>query len=148
MLDNTSNQPTKFRAKNWFEINDESRETYNTNIQIKLKTSMLGSSLCDYGDAYILVIGTIIVLNTVALANTNNRKNLIIKNCAPFTDFIIEINNTQIDKAKWFYIVMPMYNLIEYSDNYSRKSRSLWQYYRDEIFLNYNDAITDFKLNR
>ena len=59
LLDNTPNQPTKFRTKNWVEINDESRRTYSTNSQITFKTSMLRSSLCDYSDAYILVKGTI-----------------------------------------------------------------------------------------
>ena len=61
LLDNTPNQPTKFRTKNWVEINDESHGMYNTNSQIKFKTSMLRSNLCDYSDAYILVKGTISV---------------------------------------------------------------------------------------
>ena len=56
-IDNTSNQPSKFRIKNWVEINDEPRGAYNTNSQIKFKTTMLKSSLCDYSDAYILVKG-------------------------------------------------------------------------------------------
>ena len=59
LLDNTPNQPTKFRTKNWIEINDDSHGMYNTNSQIKFKTSMLRSSLCDYSDADILVSGTI-----------------------------------------------------------------------------------------
>ena len=59
MIDDTSNQPSKFRTKNWVEINDESRGIYNVNRQIKFKTTMLKSSLCDYNDAYILVKGTI-----------------------------------------------------------------------------------------
>ena len=59
LSDNTSNQPTKFRTKNWVEINDDSRGTYNTHRQIKFKTSMLRSSLCDYSDTYILVKGAI-----------------------------------------------------------------------------------------
>ena len=54
LLGNTPNQPTKFRTKNWVEVNDESRRTYNSNSQIKFKTSMLRSSLCDYSDAYIV----------------------------------------------------------------------------------------------
>ena len=66
LLDNTPNQPTKFRRKNWIEINDESRGTYSTNSQIKYKTSMLRSSLCDYSDAYILVSGTITVAELAA----------------------------------------------------------------------------------
>ena len=66
LLDNTSNQPSKFRTKNWVEINDESRGTYSVNRQINFKTSMLRSSLCDYSDAYILVKGNISVNNTAA----------------------------------------------------------------------------------
>ena len=73
MLDNTSNQPSKIRTKNWVEINDESRGIYNTNSQIKFKITMLKSSLCDYGDTYILVNGTITVHNTAAANNTNNK---------------------------------------------------------------------------
>ena len=61
LLDNTRNQPTKFRTKSWVEINDESRRTYNTNSQIRFNNSMLRSSLCNYSDAYILVKGTITV---------------------------------------------------------------------------------------
>ena len=89
LLQDTSNQPNKFRTKSWIEVNDESRGTYNVNNQIKLKTSMLRSSLCDYSDAYILLSATITVPNTAA---ANNRKKTIIKNCAPFTNYISEIN--------------------------------------------------------
>ena len=66
LLDNTPNQPTKFRTKNWVETNDESCVTYNTNNQIRFKTSMLRTSLCDYSDAHILVKGTITVASTAA----------------------------------------------------------------------------------
>ena len=59
LLDNTPNRPTKLKTKNWIEINDDARRTYVINVQIKFKTSMLKSRLCDYSDAYILVIGTI-----------------------------------------------------------------------------------------
>ena len=99
MLDNTSNQPSKFRRKNWVEINDESKGTYSL---INFKTSMLMSSLYDYNDAYILVKGNILVNNTAAAgadANNTNKK-VIFKNCAPFTDCISKINNTQVDNAK------------------------------------------------
>ena len=77
MLDNNSNQPSKFRAKNWIEINDESRGTYNANSQIKFKTTMLISSLYDYSDAYILFKGNIMVNNTAAdgaAVNNTNKK--------------------------------------------------------------------------
>ena len=131
MLDNTQNQPSKFRTKNWVEINDESRGTYSTNSQTKFKTSMLRLSLCDYSDAYIAVKGTITVPNIGTVATQNNRnKEVIFKNCTPFTDWMSEINNTQIDNAKDIDVVMNIYNLIEYSENYSKASRSLWLYYR------------------
>ena len=120
--DNTLNQPSKSRTRNWIEINDESRGVYNVNSQIKFKTTMLKSSLCGYSDAYILVKGTITVNNTAAqgAAANNTNKKVIFKNCAPFTNCTSEINNTQIDNAKDIDIVMPMYNLIEYSDNYAK----------------------------
>ena len=84
LLDNTPNQPSKFRKKNLVEKNDDGHGTYNTNSQIKFKTSMLKSILSDYRDAYILVSGTITVDNTGTAANPNNSKNMKIKNCAPF----------------------------------------------------------------
>ena len=89
---------------------------------------MLRSSLCDYSDAYILVKVTIAVNTTSAAgANANNTdKKVRFKNFAPFTNCISVINNTQIDNAKDIDIVIPMYNLIEYSDNYSKTSGSLW----------------------
>ena len=134
--DNKSNQPSKFRTKNWVEINDESRGTYNVDSQIKFKTTMLKSSLCDYSDAYILVKGTITITGAgddAAVRQADEKdKGVVFKNCAPFTNCISEINNTQVDNAKDIDIVMPMYNLIEYSDNYAKTSGSLWQYYRDE----------------
>ena len=137
MIDDASNQPSEFKTKNWVEIDDESTRTYNANSQIKFKTTMLKSSLCDYSDAYILVKGTITVNNTAAAdadANNTNKK-VIFKNCAPFTNCISEINNTQIHNAKNIDIVMPMYNLIEYRDNYSKTSGNFWQYFKDMILL-------------
>ena len=130
------------RTKNWVEINDESRGTY-TGSDIKFKTTMLRSNLCDYADAYILVKGTITITgagNDDAAKRLDERnKGVIFKNCAPFTKCISRINNTDIDNAKDIDIVMPMYNLIEYSDNYSKTSGSLWQYYKDDP----NDNLTD-----
>ena len=149
LIDDTPNQPSKFRTRNWVEINDESRGAYNVNSQIKFKTTMLKSSLCDYSDAYILVKGTISVTNAAAQgANANNtNKKVIFKNCAPFTNCISEINNTQIDNAKDIDIVMPMYNLFEYSDNYAKTTGSLWQYCKDIPARNDNDQIIIFDVN-
>ena len=78
LLDNTPNQPNKFRTKYWVEINDESRGTYNTNSQIRFKTSLLRSSLCDYSNAYILVKGTITVVNTGTVVAPNNADKKVI----------------------------------------------------------------------
>ena len=146
LLDDASNQPSKYKTKNWIETNNESRGTYNINSQIKFKTTMLTSSLSDYSDAYVLVKGTITVNNTAAAnadANNTNKK-VIFKNCAPFTICIIEINNTQVDNAKDLDIVMPMDNLTEYSDNYSKTSGSLWQYCRNIPTVDNNsDNLTD-----
>ena len=85
---------------------------------------MLKSSLCDYSDAYTLVKGTIIVVNeAVASAATNNiNKRVIFRNCVPFTDCIREVNNAQVCNAENIDVVMPMHNLIEHSDNYSKTS--------------------------
>ena len=131
------------------EVNDESRGAYNVNSQIKFKTTMLKSSLCDYSDAYILVKGTISVNNTAAqgAAANNTNKKVISKSCAPFTNCVSEINNTQIDNAKDIDIVIPMYNLIEYSDNYAKTTGSLWQYCKDIPALNANDKIIAFDVN-
>ena len=107
---------------------------------------MLRYSICEYSDKYILVKGSISVNNTAAVdadANNTNQK-VIFKNCAPFTDCISKINNTQVDNAKDIDIVMPMYNLIEYSDNYSKTSGSLWQYCKDIPAVNNNGDIVDF----
>ena len=147
LIDDASNQPSKFRTRNLVEINDESRGAYNVDSQIKFKTTMSKSSLCDYSDAYILVKGTISVNNTAAAgaAANNINKKVIFKNCAPFTNCISEINNTQIDNTKDIDIVMPMYNLIEYSDNYAKTTGSLWQYCKDIPALNANDEIIIFE---
>ena len=147
--DNTLNQPSKFRTRNWIEINDESRGVYNVNSQIKFKTTTLKSSLCDYSDAYILVKGTITVNNTSAqgVAANNTNKKLIFKNCAPFTNCISEINNIQIDNAKDIDILMPMYNLIEYSDNNTKTTGSLWQYCKDIPARNDDNNIVVFTEN-
>ena len=102
LLNNESNQPSKFRTRNWVEINDESRETY-TNTDIKFKTTMLRSDLCDYTDAYILVKGTITITGAgdddAAKKLDERNKGVISKNCASFTKCISRINNTDIDTA-------------------------------------------------
>ena len=112
---------------------------YDKGNQIKFKTSMIKSSLCDYTDTCILVSGTITV-SELAAGRDNNIIQVVFKNCASYTDCISGKNNAQVDNAKDIDVVMPMYNLIEYSDNYSKTSGSLWQHSRDEPVL--TDART------
>ena len=121
LLDRMPTQSSKFRTKDWVEVNSKLRGTYNVNSQIKFKTLMLSSSLCHYSDAYILLTANITVPNKAAAGvAANSRKNIIIKTRAPFTNCISEINNTQIDNAKDIDIGMSIYNLTEYCDNYSK----------------------------
>ena len=146
MLADASNKPPKFRTRNWVEMNDDIRSEYSPNKQIRFKTVMLRSSLCDYSDVYILIKGSISVNNTAvggATANNANKK-IIFKNCAPFTNCISKINNTQIDNAEYIDIVMPMYNLIEYSNNYSKTSGNLWQYCKEIPAVDGDDNIANF----
>ena len=121
MLDSTSDQPSKFRTKNWVELDDESRRIYTSN-DIKFKTTTLSSNLCDYADAYILVKRTITITgegDDAAARQADERdKGVTFKNCAPFTKCISRINNTDIDTAQDVDIVMSLYNLVEYKDNY------------------------------
>ena len=96
LLNDESNKPSKFRTRNWVEINDESRGTYTSN-DIKFKTTMLRSNLCDYADAYILVKGNITITgegdNGAAKRLDERNKGVIFKNYAPFTKCISRINN-------------------------------------------------------
>ena len=102
LLGNTSDKVPIFITKKWIEVHDQSGETYNTNKQIRPKTSMLRSDLCDYSDAYIVVKGKITVTNP---NNNAYDKKLAFKNNAPFRSRISKINNT---------------------------TGSLWNYYREE----------------
>ena len=133
----------KLEKKNWIEINDQSRGVYNTNSDIRFKTTMLKSSLCDYSDSYILVKVTITITaagdDAAARQEDEWNKGVVFKKCALFTNCKSEITNTEIDNAKDIDIVMPTYNLIEYSIIIPKTSGSLCQYYKDEP----NDNLTD-----
>ena len=136
LLDSTDNENSKFATKKWYVIDSESKGNYSHENPIKFLTSSLESSLCDYSDAYILVTGNI-------TATPNNAvTQVVFKNCAPFKNCRTEINDTFVDYADFIDITMPMYNLIEYSDNYSDTSGSLWNFKRDEI-INNADVTND-----
>ena len=123
LLEDTTNQPSKFRTRYLVEINDESKGRYDN---IRFKTTTIKSSLCGYSDACILVKGTIAISNmTAAQAIVNNTyKKVILKNCASLNDCITESNNTQVDDATRIDGVMTTFNLIEYSDAYSKISEN------------------------
>ena len=131
---------SKFVTKKWIEVNDLSSGQYSFNKTIRLKTSMLRSNLCDYCDAYIVVKGTVTATGT---NNANKRnKRLTFKNNAPFRSCISKINNPFEENIEDLDII-SMYNLLEYSDNYSMTSGSLWNYSRDEV----NDSADENKNN-
>ena len=105
---------------------------------------MLKSNLCDYSDGYILVKGKITITGAGADAASRQAderdQGVAFKNCSPFTACKSNTNNVEIDNCMDIDIVMPMCNLIEYSDNYAKTSGSLWQYYRDEPNENLADS--------
>ena len=148
MLNSTENAYSKLASKKWYIIDGESKVGYLHHDAIKFLTKSIKSSLCDYSDACILVTGNITVTRTIA-GNPVQRKQVlteatqvVFKNCAPFKDCRTEVNDTFVDYADFINITMPMYNLIEYSDNYSDTSGSLWQFKRDEI-INNADVTND-----
>ena len=133
--DNKSEQLSKFVTRQYVKVNSLSN-TYNENKSIRFKTPMLRSNLYDYSDAYILVKGTITVNGVVnGVENEILRRNrpLILKHNAPFVSCMTKINNEFIEDADDLDIVMPMYNLLEYSKNYRKTIGSLYNYYRDEL---------------
>ena len=132
LLDATSDNVPRFITKKWVEVHDQSssaEEKYKPSKQIRFKTSMLRSDLCDFSDAYIVFKGTISVKNPNNIAYD---KKLALKNNASFTSCISKINNTLIDNAEDLDIVMPMYNGLKYSKNYRKTAGRFWNYYRDE----------------
>ena len=134
LLDKIDTDSKHLATKKWYIINDENNTSYGVNKDtaadnpdtIKYDTRVLKPNLCDYAEAYILVDGTIRATNAV------NATRLALKNCAPFTKCNLEINYEHVDTAEKLDIVMPMYNLIEYSDNYQDSSATLYQYKPDE----------------
>ena len=134
LLDNIDTDSKHFAAKKWYVIDDENNTNYGVNKDtgtnnpdtIKYDTRVLKPNLCDYAEVYILVDGTI------RGAGGNNNTRLTLKNRAPFTKCNLEINDEHVDTAENLDITMPMYNLIEYSDNYQDSSATLYQYKRDE----------------
>ena len=127
LLNGSDNENPKFATKKWYIIDSVSNGNYSQDEEIKFLTLSIESSRCDYSDAYILV-----TRNIIATPN-NAATQIMFKNCAPFEKCRTEINETFTDKADFINITMPIYNLIEYSNNYSDTSGSLWNFKRDEV---------------
>ena len=129
LLDSNDNESQKFATKRWYIINDQNtgNNAYGNGedgTTIKFETRVIKPNLCDYSDAYILVTGNI----------QNKPANSVVafKNCAPFRTCDVTINDEHVEKSEDIDIVMPMYNLLEYSDNYQNSTGSLYQFKRDE----------------
>ena len=132
LLDTTSDNIPRFITKKWIEVHDRSgnaENRYKPSKQIRFKTSMLQSDLCDYSDAYIVVKGTI---NVTDPNNNAYDKKSTFKNNVSFISCISKINYTFIDNTEDLDIVMSVYNLIEYSKNYLKTTGSFWNCYRNE----------------
>ena len=121
-------------TKNWIEINEDSLGTHNTNSQFKFKSLILKTSLCECSNRYILVKELISVVgigaNSAAKKTCRKNKDIILKNWAPFTDYISKINSTHLNTAKNIDVVIPMSKLMRYSDRYSKASEILYQFCR------------------
>ena len=117
LLGDEGNESLKFATRKWYVVNDQSNTQYGEGNEngttIKFETKIIKSNLCDYSDTYILVTGDI----TATDGNANAK--VAFKNCAPFTKCVTHINDEHVDSANNLDIIMHMYNLIEYSDNYS-----------------------------
>ena len=137
LLNDSSNKESKFATKKWYVTDSETAKgRYKQGDSIKSETESIKSSLCNYSDAFILVTGNITV-------NADDNTDVVFKNCAPFSTCTTKINDVFVDEANHIYIAMPMYNLIEYSDNYSDTSGSLWQFKRDEVPAGNADLTID-----
>ena len=129
-LNDSEKLNSKSATRKWYIINDQNNGQYgignDNDSTIKFETKAIKPNLCDYSDAYILVTGD---LKVAAVAADTN---VAFKNCAPFTRCATHINDEHIETAENLFIIMPMYNLIEYSDNYADSSGSLYQFKKDE----------------
>ena len=138
-LRNSEELRLKFTTRKWYIINDQNNGQYGrgneNDLTIKFETKVIKPNLCDYSDAYTLVTADIKVTNVAADTN------VAFKNCAPFTRYVTNINDEHIETVENSDIIMPMYNLIDYSDNYADSSGSLYQIKRDESPMNDNNNL-------
>ena len=137
LLNDSSNEESKFATEKWYIIDSQTTKgKYKQGDTNKFEIETIKSGLCDYADAFIWVTGNITV-------NADIDTDVAFKNCAPFSTCTTKINDVFVDEANHIYIAMSMYNLIEYSDNYSDTSGSLWQFKRDEVPAGNADLTID-----
>ena len=134
LLSDSHNESSKFATEKWYIINDQNNEQYGRGNEndstIKFETKAIKPNFCDYSDAYILVTGDIKVKDLTADTN------VAFKNCAPYKRCVSHINDEHVERTENLDIITPMYNLIEYSDNYADSSGNLYQFKRDESPMN------------
>ena len=144
LLSDSEESNSKFAIRKWYIINDQNNGQYDrgneNDLTIKFETKVIKPNLCDYSDAYILVKRDIKV--AAVAADTN----VAFKNCVPFTRCVTHINDEHVETAESLDIIMPMYNLLEYSDNYADFG-SLYQFERDESSMNDNNSSLNVALD-
>ena len=127
LLNDSDNESSKFGTRKWYIINDQHNGQYGNGDEngttIKFERKVIKSNLCDRSDAYILV--------TRNITGAGKDTKVAFKKCAPFRRCVTHINNEHAETAENLDIIMPMYNILEYSDNYADSSGSLWQFKRD-----------------
>ena len=137
LLNDSSNEESKFATKKWYVIDSQTTKgKYKQDDTIKFETETIKSSFCDYSDAFILVTGNIAV-------TANNNTDLAFKNCTPSSTCKTVIDDVFVNEANHIYTAILMYNLVEFSDNYSDTSGSLWYFKRDEVPANNADLTID-----
>ena len=122
LLNDSDNESSRFATRKWYIINDQNNRLYGNDSTIKFDTNVIKPNLCDYSDVYILVTGDI------AVVNGNQNTSIDFKNCSPFTRCVTHLNDKNVETADSLNIIMNMYNLLEYSDNFAKSSESIWQY--------------------
>ena len=124
LLEESDDEVLKFSTRKWYIINDQNNGQYGkgdaNDSTIKIDTKVIKPNLCDYSDSFILVTGDI------AVVNWNQNTSIAFKNCTPFTRCATHLNDEHVETAENLDIIMNMYNLLEYSDNFAESSWSLW----------------------
>ena len=145
LLNGSDNESSNFATRKWYIINDQNNAQYGRGNEndstTKSETKVIKPNLCDYSDAYILVTGHRKVAGIAADTN------VVFKSCAPFRRCVTHINDEHVETAENLDIIMPMYNLIEYSASYADSSGSLYQFKREESPMNNNGNSLNVALN-